>query len=215
MRELAEHILDIAFNSLEAGARRLRIEVTEESAADRIAIRVIDDGRGMDPEEARRATDPFYTTRPTRRVGLGLPMLAQAARACEGDLVVHSRSGEGTTITAWLRASHVDRQPMGDMAATLVTLIAAAPEIDLEYQHEVDGRRFSFSAARARELAGETSLAHPAVARWLREYLDEQLHALGEARPTSPRAPAAESSGTPIVEREHEPPRAALPQEEN
>ena len=172
-------------------------------------------GAGWIRRGARRATDPFYTTRPTRRVAPGLPMLAQAARACEGDLVVHSAPGKAPRSPPGCAPATVDRQPMGDMAATLVTLIAAAPEIDLEYQHEVDGRRFSFSAARARELAGETSLAHPAVARWLREYLDEQLHALGEARPTSPRAPAAESSGTPTVEREHEPPRAALPQEEN
>ncbi|HHX41137.1 MAG TPA: sensor histidine kinase [Armatimonadetes bacterium] len=215
MRELAEHVLDVAFNSLEAGARRLRIEVTEEITADRIVIRVIDDGRGMDPEEARRIADPFYTTRATRRVGLGIPLLAEAARACEGGLEVRSRPGEGTTVTAWLRASHVDRQPMGDMAATLVTLIAAAPMIDLEYQHGVDGHRFTFSTAQARELAGETSLAHPAVARWLREYLEEHLHALGEGRPGSVRLPAIESSGTPTVEREHEPPRATLPQEDN
>ena len=214
MRELAEHVLDVAFNSLEAGARRLRIEVTEEITADRIVIRVIDDGRGMDPEEARRIAVPFYKTRATRRVGLGIPLLAEAARACEG-----GRSplapGEGTTVTAWLRASHVIGSRWETWPPPRSRRFAAAPMIDLEYQHGVDGHRFTFSTAQARELAGETSLAHPAVARWLREYLEEHLHALGEGRPGSVRLPAIESSGTPTVEREHEPPRATLPQEDN
>lgn len=190
MRELSEHVLDIVYNSLEAGARSVRVEVAEDSRADCITIRVVDDGRGMDPEQVRRVTDPFYTTRTTRRVGLGIPLLAAAARACEGDLEVASRRGEGTTVTARIRASHVDRQPLGNMAATLVTLMAGAPEVELEYRHEVDGRVFTFSTAQVREEAGDVSLSHPAVVQWLQEYLEEHIRALGEGRSAELKLPA-------------------------
>jgi hypothetical protein len=173
MRELSEHILDVLYNAVEAGARRVQVSITEDLRADRLQITVTDDGRGLTAAEARKVLDPFYTTRATRHVGLGIPLLAEAARACEGDLSVHSQPGVGTTVTAWFRHSHVDRQPLGDLATTLMTILVGQPELELEYHHECDGRSFHFSTAQAREAAGDLSFSHPAVARWLREYLAE------------------------------------------
>jgi len=175
MRELSEHVLDILYNSLEAGARAVRVEVTEDSRADRITLCMSDDGRGMDPEEVRRVSDPFFTTRTTRRVGLGIPLLAQAARACDGGIEIDSRPGEGTAVTAWLQASHIDRQPLGDMAATLVTVIAGSPDVEVEYRHRVDGREFAFTTRQMREELGDVPLSNPAVVQWLREYLKENI----------------------------------------
>lgn len=173
MRELSEHILDIVYNAVEAGAHRVRVSICEDTQADRLTITVSDDGRGMSPEEARRALDPFYTTRTTRRVGLGIPLLAQAARACAGDIEVQSQPGQGTTVRAWFQHSHVDRQPLGNVAATLVTILAGQPNLALEYHHAVNGRAFDFSTDELRREAGDVPLSDPGVAGWLQRYLEE------------------------------------------
>ena len=133
----------------------------------------------MTAEQAQRVLDPFYTSRTTRKVGLGLPLLAERARACEGDVVVESAPGHGTTVTTTMQLSHVDRQPLGDMAATWMVALVAAPDADYEYRHEVDGRVFAFTAAQIREEAGEIPFSDPALAQWLREWIGENVAALG------------------------------------
>ncbi|MBI3946497.1 MAG: ATP-binding protein [Armatimonadetes bacterium] len=179
MRELSEHILDLVYNCIEGGARSVRVAVIEDSRADRLSIRVSDDGRGMDEAAARRALDPFYTTRTTRRVGLGLPLFAAAARRCGGDVEVCSRPGEGTTVSGWMRHSHIDRQPLGNVPETIVAAILSAPDIAFEYHHEVDGRCFTFNSSLLKEAAGDLPPSHPAVAQWLRAHLAEGIGGLG------------------------------------
>ncbi len=120
MEELALHILDIAENSIAAGARHVDIRVSEDLAADRLTVEIRDNGRGMAEQVLRRAADPFFTTKGTRPVGLGLSLLEQAARAAGGSLRIQSRPGAGATVTAEFRHSHPDRQPLGDVAATLL-----------------------------------------------------------------------------------------------
>ena len=180
MRELSEHILDLVYNCLEAGARTIEVAVTEDTHADRLTLSVVDDGRGMEPEDARKALDPLFTTRTTRRVGLGLSLLAENARATGGDVQVCSKPGEGTTVTAWFQRSHIDRQPLGDIAATLTVVMAAAPEVDLSYRHEVDGQVFAFGTRELRENLGGNGprrgglpVSHPAVVWWAREHIRE------------------------------------------
>ncbi len=185
MREISHHVLDIIYNSVEAGARRVEIRVVEDSKADSLTISVADDGRGMDPEVVARALDPFFTSRTTRDVGLGLSLLEASARACAGEVKVDSRRGEGTTVTACFQRSHVDRQPLGDMASTLMVAIVGAPAVDLCYRHEVDGRVFAFDTSALRAELEGLPLSHPAVVRWLRTFLEEGLHSLQEAREIS------------------------------
>ena len=113
MRELSLNVLDIAQNSLSAGATLVEITVTEETAADRLIIAIGDNGRGMTPEQVRRVSDPFYTTRTTRKVGMGIPLFRMAAEMAGGSLDIDSVPGEGTRVTAAFGLSHIDRMPLG------------------------------------------------------------------------------------------------------
>jgi len=158
VRELSLHILDLVENSLGAGARRIEIEIVEDSAKDRLTVFVSDDGRGMDAEALKRATDPFFTTRWTRHVGLGLPLLKAATERCEGTLWIASEPGVRTTVKATFRKSHIDRAPLGNMADTLLAIILYHSEADLVYNHRVDAATFSFDTAEMRELLGGGSL---------------------------------------------------------
>ena len=115
MRELSLNVLDIAQNSIAAGASLTEITVEEDTAADRVVIIVKDDGRGMTPEQVRRVSDPFYTTRTTRKVGMGIPLFRMAAEMAGGGLTIDSTPGVGTTVTASFVRSHIDRMPLGDM----------------------------------------------------------------------------------------------------
>ncbi len=147
MEELSLHVLDIVENSIEAGAKHVDILIQEDLSNDILRIQIVDDGRGMDPQQLAICTDPFYTTRKTRRVGLGLPVLAQAAKAAGGDLEIESRSGAGTKVTAVFRRSHIDRQPMGDIGGTLLVLVVGHPEIEFTCRYQTCGREVAFSTS--------------------------------------------------------------------
>ncbi len=135
MEELALHILDIAENSIRAGARTIEIEVAEDLQQDRLLITIRDNGKGMDKRTLRHALDPFFTTKPNKRVGLGLPLLAAAARQAGGDIAIRSKRGAGTEVEAAFQYSHVDRQPLGNLAATMEALIIGNPDVDFRLVH--------------------------------------------------------------------------------
>jgi signal transduction histidine kinase len=121
VRELALHLLDIAENSVAAKAQNITISVNEDHQADRLQMSVIDDGCGMDEATVARVIDPFFTSRTTRKVGLGLPFLKQAAEACNGDMQIYSTPGKGTQIKVEFQYSHIDRMPLGDLAGTFLS----------------------------------------------------------------------------------------------
>lgn len=171
MRELALHVLDLVQNSLEAGADSVTVWINEDNRRDLLTIRVADNGRGMDAETCRRAADPFYTTRSTRRVGLGLPLLAMSTSRCGGRLLIDSAPGEGTTVDANWQLSHLDRPPLGDLVPTLKTLLVANRELDLRYTHQVDQRQFILSSRELRDILGGIPLTQPDVLIWLDDYL--------------------------------------------
>lgn len=184
MRELALHILDVLENAVEAGATRVDLTISEDSAEDRLVIEVADNGRGMTEEMLRRAGDPFYTTRTTRHVGLGIPLFRAAARRCHGELTVASRPGAGTRLTATFQRSHIDRAPLGDMRATLLAAILSERAIDIRYRHRVDDREFALDTAEMRQALQGVSLSHPAVREWLNAFLAEGFAELyDKARP--------------------------------
>jgi len=139
MRELSLHILDAMQNSLEAGATLIELTIEEDLKADRLTITVRDNGRGMAEEQLARIADPFFTTRSTRHVGLGIPLFKAAAEHCNGALTVTSRLGEGTTLQATFQHSHIDRAPLGDIAGTLLAVILGQ-KCDVHYVHRIIGR---------------------------------------------------------------------------
>jgi K+-sensing histidine kinase KdpD len=144
MEDLSLHILDIAENSIAAEAKRIEIRVEEDRAKDVLAIEIKDDGNGMDEEMRRKAFDPFFTTRTTRRVGLGLPLLAQASRESEGTIEIDSKPGQGTTVKAAFRYHHLDRKPLGNIHETIQTLVVGHPEIDFLFEHTKDGSTYRY-----------------------------------------------------------------------
>lgn len=135
MEDLSLHVLDIAENAIRALAKRVEIMIVEDKGNDLLTLEIKDDGRGMDEKMRKKVLDPFFTTRTTRRIGLGLPLLAQSARESGGDMELKSRLGEGTKVKATFRYSHPDRKPLGDMAQTMLTLIAGNPQVDFIYEH--------------------------------------------------------------------------------
>jgi len=138
MEDLSLHILDIVENALSASADRVRISIHEDIPGDLLRLEIEDDGRGMDAALRQRALDPFCTTRITRRVGLGLPLLAQAARESGGAIELISEPGRGTTVRAVFQLSHPDRKPLGDIAETLRTILYSRPELGLRFDYTRD-----------------------------------------------------------------------------
>lgn len=172
MRELSLHVLDVLENSLEAGATCIELTIEEDMAADRLTITVRDNGRGMDRAQLDRIFDPFFTTRSTRHVGLGVPLFKAAAERCNGNLTITSQPGEGTLLQAVFQHSHIDRAPLGDVTGTLLAVILAG-SCDVHYVHRVDGEAFEFHTVDMRAELGEIPLTHPAVRKWLQEFIVE------------------------------------------
>jgi hypothetical protein len=173
VRELSLHILDVLENAVEAGASRIKVKIDEDIEADRMVIEIGDNGRGMDKEGAARVLDPFYTTRQTRHVWLGLPLLSEAARRCEGDLSIDSEPGKGTTAKAIFRWSHIDRAPIGDVPTVLLAILLSEHSIDLDYSHRIGEREFRFDSSEIREELGEIPLTHPKVRGWFLQFIHE------------------------------------------
>jgi len=130
------HILDIVENSIRAYAKKIEIKIIEEKKKDLLTIEIIDDGKGMDEEALKNVLDPFFTTRKTRKVGLGLPLLAQSAEESRGSIKIESKPGQGTKVKATFGYSHIDRRPLGDIYESLKVLIVANPDINFIYEYQ-------------------------------------------------------------------------------
>ena len=178
MEDLSLHLLDVAENGIKAGASRIEIGIEEDPAARRLVLTVKDDGSGMDPEFARRVADPFVTTRTERRVGLGIPMLAQSARETGGGLTVDSEKGKGTKVRAWFVTDHIDCRPLGDVVETMVTLILGNPGIDFALSWKRGAKSMEVDTRDLREQLGDIRLAEPEVLRTLRERMREEVQEL-------------------------------------
>ncbi len=146
MRELSLHILDIATNSIEAGATRVIIVVEELASENLFRIRIRDNGKGMTKEMQEKVLDPFVTTRKTRPVGMGLSLFKQAARCCNGEFKLVSELEKGTTVTAEFQLNSLNRAPLGDMNSTIINLIMGAPDVHFAYIHRTDSGKFCFDS---------------------------------------------------------------------
>lgn len=174
-------MMDIAQNSISAGATLVEISVKEDSATGEMAIVIRDNGRGMTAEQAASVTDPFYTTRTTRKVGLGVPLFKMEAEMTGGSFRIDSKPGTGTTVTAKFVTSHVDMIPLGDIDATIRLLIACNPNLDFVYCRRKNERGFTLDTRELRNaLGGEVPLDSPEVQVWIEEYLAEQTQMIKE-----------------------------------
>lgn len=177
MKELSLHLLDIAQNSIAAGARHVDLTVEEHGGL--LQLTVADDGRGMSPEFLANVTDPFTTTRTTRKVGLGVPFFKMSAEATGGSFSIVSEVGKGTTTTARYRTDHIDMLPVGDMNATILSLITMNPDLDFVYCRKRDEKAYTLDTRELKEVLEDVPLNTPQVISFIKESLEEGEAGLG------------------------------------
>lgn len=175
MQELALHILDIVQNSIVANASLIKIEIAEDIGNDFLSITIGDNGKGMTPEEIRKVTDPWFTSRTTRRVGMGLPLFKHSAEQAEGRLLVTSEKGQGTEVVAVFRHSHMDRPPLGDISGVMKLLIGSNPEIDFIYRHKKEDREYILDSREVKTALEGVSVSNPEVMTFIGEMVKENL----------------------------------------
>lgn len=175
MQELSLHIMDIAENGISAGAELIQITVTEDRSNNVLTITIRDNGRGIEKERIQEVMDPFFTTRTTRRVGLGLSLFREASRRCEGEFHMESEKGVGTEVTATFRLDHIDLAPMGDIAGALTTLIMGNPEVDFLYTHEIGGEDLIIDTRDIKNELDGLTINDPHVIKYLADTIRESL----------------------------------------
>lgn len=174
MRELSLNVLDIAQNSISAGASLIEIEILEDTAKKELAIVIRDNGKGMTEEQVQNVRDPFFTTRTTRKVGMGIPLFKLAAEQTGGGLDIKSEVGKGTCVTAIFKTDSIDFTPLGDIESTVIMLITMNTDRNFTYRLKVDENEFTLSTAQLKELLDDVPLSEPSVTQWVKEYLHEQ-----------------------------------------
>ena len=178
MEEISLNILDIAENSIRAKATLIEISVWEDIAADYLKVKIKDNGCGMTKEQLTLVKDPFYTTRTTRQVGLGIPFFKMAAEISGGSFGINSIQGSGTEIWATFGLSHIDRMPLGDMASTVATLIQCNPEIDFIYTYTYNEAAFVLNTCELKVILDGVSLGEPQVAVFIKDFIKENVEQL-------------------------------------
>jgi hypothetical protein len=176
MKELSLHILDVAMNSVKAGASLVGITLTQDGG--KLTVEITDNGCGMSAETVRKLSDPFFTTRTTRKVGMGIPLYQLAAQQTGGSVTICSvqapAENHGTTVTAVFMTDNIDCAPLGDMVSTVITILQGNPEVDLLYTHRIGEQLIMLDTRQIRELLGGIPLDSFEVLDWIREYLLEQ-----------------------------------------
>ncbi|MBQ4648374.1 MAG: sensor histidine kinase [Clostridia bacterium] len=174
MHELSLNILDVAQNSVSAGAKLIEISAIEDTKRALLVLSIKDNGCGMDEDTVRNVCDPFFTTRTTRKVGLGLPFLKQTAEQTGGSFLIESQVGKGTLVRAEYHTDSIDCMPLGDICSTISCLVTLNPDIDFKFTSVKDDKEFIFTTMEVREILGEDiALNEPAVAAFVEEYLKE------------------------------------------
>lgn len=178
MRELSLHILDLAQNSIEAGARTLVIEINENENGF-FVFRISDDGCGMSEEMVQKIRDPFVTTRTTRKVGMGIPFMDMVTKQCGGHLQIKSCKGKGTVVEAAFEKDNIDRPPLGDIVSSIKVLLVGAPYLELKFTYKIGALGFEFDTKEIRAiLGGAADFRRPEIYTWLEEYLKQEIELL-------------------------------------
>ena len=178
MKELSLNILDIAENSVKARATLTEIKIIEEN--DLLTLTITDDGCGMTEEILKTVSDPFYTTRTTRKVGMGIPLLKLESELTGGSLNITSKhiseypDEHGTVVTATFYKNHIDCTPLGDVVSSITTLIQGHPDTDFLFIHKTEEKEVSLDTRELRGVLGDVPLNTYDVIKWIEEYLNEQ-----------------------------------------
>lgn len=175
MRELSLHILDIVQNSITAGASEITVEISEDISANELKISITDNGCGMDEETLARVNGTFTSSRTTRKIGMGIALFRAAAELSDGQLVLTSQKGVGTSTVATFRHDSIDRMPLGDISGTMMLLAAKALNFDLIYRHVWCGSEFVFSTKDIKEILEDSPIDSPEVLQYIQEYIHENL----------------------------------------
>jgi hypothetical protein len=175
MEEICAHIMDITANALTAGAKHILISIEEDDERNFLTTRFKDDGKGMDEEMVRRVTDPFFSTKKGKKVGLGIPLLKGTAETCGGQFSLTSKPGEGVDIIASFALNHPDLPPLGNLKDTIMVLIASNPDVDFSFTCVKNGVQFALNTTEIRDIIDPMPLNHPEVVKFLTNFLDEKL----------------------------------------
>ena len=175
MKELSLHILDIVQNSLSAKASQIEIIICEDTEKNFFSIQIIDNGVGMDREKLQKVTDPFWTSRTTRKVGLGIPLLKVAAERCNGRFAIDSEKGKGTEILAEFERNHIDRAPLGDIAETISLLIMTNEDVDFLYTHRFNGKAYELNTKEIKQVLGDLPISNLEIVDWIKNNIKEGL----------------------------------------
>ncbi len=178
MRELSLNILDIAQNSISAGASLTEIVVNENTKDKTLLIGIYDNGCGMTEEQVKSVIDPFFTTRTTRKVGMGIPLFKMSCEQTGGKFTIESEKGVGTKINALYKTDSIDFTPLGDIASTIVTIVSMNADKDFLYRRILDDREAIFSTVEIKKILDGVPLSEPSVMNWIEEYLNEQYNEL-------------------------------------
>ena len=173
MRELSLNVLDIAQNSIAAGASLTEILVKENTEEKTLLIGIYDNGKGMTPEQVENVKDPFFTTRTTRKVGLGIPLFKLAAEQTGGSFTITSQVGVGTRVDALFKTDSIDFTPLGDMASTIATIVSMNEDKDFVYTRSIDGKEFTFKSSDIKKILDGVPLSEPSVISWIQDYIAE------------------------------------------
>ena len=180
MRELSLNVLDIAQYSVSAGASLVEIELIEDTENHELLIGIYDNGKGMTREQVENVRDPFFTTRTTRKVGMGIPLFKFAAEMTGGKLEIQSEVGVGTRVRAYFKTDHLDFTPIGDMTSTIISLVTMNLHMDFLYRRKVDDKEFTVDTRQLKEILGDVPLNEPSIALWIQQYINENTKQLLE-----------------------------------
>ena len=178
MRELSLNILDIVQNSISAGASLTEIVVNENTKDKTLLIGIYDNGCGMTEEQVKSVIDPFFTTRTTRKVGMGIPLFKMSCEQTGGKFTIESEKGVGTKINALYKTDSIDFTPLGDIASTIVTIVSMNADKEFLYRRVLDDKEFIFSTVEIKKILDGVPLSEPSVMNWIEEYLNEQYNEL-------------------------------------
>ncbi len=180
MRELSLNVLDIAQNSIKAEASLVEIELSESTEKKELLIGIYDNGKGMTAEQVQSVTDPFFTTRTTRKVGLGIPFFKMSAEMTGGSFEIESEVGVGTKVKALFRTDHLDFTPIGDMCSTVILLITMNLQVDFVYKRSLNGKEFTVDTRQLKQILGDVPLNEPSIVSWITDYIKENTKQLAE-----------------------------------
>ena len=173
MRELSLNVLDIVQNSVVAGASLTEILLKENTKEHTLLIGIYDNGKGMTDEQIKSVQDPFFTTRTTRKVGMGVPLFKMAAEQTGGTFKITSSVGVGTKVEALFKTDSIDFTPVGDMAATVSAIVSMNEDKDFIYTRCVDGKEFQFKSSQIKAILEGVPLNDPGVIKWIEDYINE------------------------------------------